>query len=76
MKKQMRKRFGLPYFRVPVQTDSDSEEERDVQQPLAKQKRAAAEQRKWTEINRWGHSDSSDDDILVSNFYSQLEGIR
>ena len=43
-----------------------SEADEDVQQPPAKKKRSASEQREWTEMNRWDRSDSTDEEILVS----------
>ena len=48
-----------------VLTESDSEEKQDVQQPPVKKKRAVSEQQEWTEVNRWDHSKSWDEDILV-----------
>jgi hypothetical protein len=53
------------------QEEEDQEEEHEEEldeeqhQPLPKKKRAAAETREWTEHNRWDHSDSSHDDIIV-----------
>ena len=46
-------------------TDSDSQSDEQVQQPPAKKKRSASEQREWTEMNRWDRSDSTDEEILV-----------
>ena len=48
------------------QTDSDSQADEAVQQPPAKTKRSASEQREWTEMNRWDRNDSTDEEILVS----------
>ena len=53
------------------QTDSDSQPQplsqadEQVQQPPAKKKRFASEQREWSEMNRWDHSDSTDEENLV-----------
>ena len=47
------------------QTDSDSQAGEQVQQPPAKKKLSASEQREWTEMNRWDRNDSTDEEILV-----------
>ena len=47
------------------QTYSDSQADEEVQQPQAKKKSSASEQREWTEMNRWDCSDSTDEEILV-----------
>ena len=46
-------------------TDSDSQADEEVQQPQAKKKSSASEQREWTEMNRWDRTDSTDEEILV-----------
>ena len=48
------------------QTDSDREADVDVQEP-AKKKRSASEQREWTEMNRWGSNDRTDEENLIFN---------
>ena len=47
------------------QSGTESEDEKDVQPPPAKKKRAAYEPRVWTELNRWHRIDATDEEILI-----------
>ena len=46
------------------EVDSPSEQEAEEHQPPPKKKRAAPEQREWTAVNRWHHSDSTPEEIM------------